>query len=260
MASSYTSIDTTKRLTGLTAMLCVHGALLLAWHWTRPMATPAPERRMEFWFVDEKKTEVETPPQARLPPALVARSSTAGRREPARPAKTPRPRAPRQSEAGAGASMTASPMSVPAIMLPIAPAPAPETPSSPLAHSERSGAELLRQARSDIGAIDRAMRKQIPKGLVRAPVSTAHQRFVKGVELANELAPPTWYEAPKIKEVIDPGGWGKKRYRIITAKGTYCLTYDSNRPSGGRDMTDGRHRPQVPTNCPQHEQPATTQP
>lgn len=117
----------------------------------------------------------------------------------------------------------------------------------------------MRRAHSDIGGIDREMRRQIPKGLVRAPVMTPQKRLEKGIALAAELAPPKWYEAPKVTELIDPGGWGKRRYRVVTANGTYCLTYNNARGTGGYDPFKDRPPPPI-TNCDPDEQPPTTQP
>lgn len=122
-----------------------------------------------------------------------------------------------------------------------------------------SAAEMIRRARGDIGAIDRALRQEIPKGLVRAPVLTPQKRLERGIALANEMAPPKWYEAPKVTELIDAGGWGKKRYRVITANGTYCLTYNTNRGDAGSDPFKDRPPPPM-TNCDPREQPPTTQP
>lgn len=126
------------------------------------------------------------------------------------------------------------------------------------AASARSVHDMLQQARRDIGKIDRELNKELPGQPIKAPPDTPHSRLAKGIELANELAPRRWYEQPKIKELIDPGGYGRKRYRIITALGTFCVTYDSPQSPDGRDPVTRGATPKY-TNCPPHEEPAKAQ-
>lgn len=225
--------DNRQRHIAIALVLCIHVVLLGAMYFSSPRPEQVAEgRRMLFMFVEPKK-----------PAAAQA------------PRKSPAP-APMQPVAQPVAAATPAPVT-PMQQAPADAAPAPPAATAP---DPAPGAEdMLRQARSDIGGIDRAMRSQIPKGLVRAPVMTPYKRFVKGVEEAAELAPPKWYEAPKIKEIVDPGGWGKKRYRVITANGTYCLTYSPNRNMAGNDVFN-RSPTTVPTNCDADEQPPTVQP
>ncbi|QYF92373.1 hypothetical protein KY495_16650 [Massilia sp. PAMC28688] len=231
MAFPLAPTDRHQRHSAIALMLGMHAVLLGALFFSRPQPEQIAEgRRMVFMFVQEKP--------APAPPSAIAQP--AAPRAPARAVK-PAPLTPRPPAPGKGES--------------IPPAPAALTPSL-----EAPGAgEMLERARADIGAIERDMRGQIPKGLVRAPVMTAHKRFVKGVEEAAELAPPRWYEAPKIKEIIDPGGWGNRRYRVITANRTYCLTYAPNRHMGGNDVFK-RSATTIPTTCDPDEQAPTVQP
>lgn len=225
-----------RRLPAIAATVAVHVLILSA----MVLSSADPEqiqagRTMEFWF-----PEVMRPvpvPRSATPPRTRRTSAPAA----ARPAQ---PRAVTTSDPAAPAAADTEPA---AEALPAEPA------------SAASAADILSRARSDIGAIDRDMRKQIPKGLVRAPVMTAQKRLEKGIALAAEMAPPKWYEAPKITELIDPGGWGKKRYRVITANGTYCLTYNTSHGNGGSDPFKNRPPPPM-TTCDPKEQPPTTQP
>ncbi len=221
-----------QRATAIAVTLAVHVALLGVLYFSKHVAERVPDgRSMVFWFVQEK---TPAPLEAARPSQTMA---PATRMQTSAPAPAPAP-APIIGETPETAE-----------------APVPEsTPAAP------SAADILKQARSDAGGIDRALRKQIPKGLIRAPVITAHKRFVKGLELANEMAPTAWYEAPKIREIIDPGGNGTKRYRVISGKSTYCLSYHDNRNRAGLDpIGNGIAKPLVPTNCDPDELPPTTQ-
>ena len=121
-----------------------------------------------------------------------------------------------------------------------------------------SAAELLQQAKAAAGGIDSALRKENPRRGIQAPVVTSRMKLERGIARAAEMAPNKWYEAPKVHEVLDPGGYGRRRYRVITAGGTYCVTYESNHGPDGRDtMRDGI--PPKKTNCDPDEEPATSQ-
>lgn len=83
-------------------------------------------------------------------------------------------------------------------------------------------------------------------------------KLERGIEHAAELAPNRWYQAPKTQEILDPGGYGRKRYRVVGANGTYCVTYESNHGPDGRDTMRDGIQPKI-TNCPRHEAPAKAQ-
>lgn len=121
-----------------------------------------------------------------------------------------------------------------------------------------SARELLSRAKAAAGGIDRSLRRENPQRGIVAPVETAQMKLEKGIAEAADLAPSKWYQAPKVKEIIDPGGYGRKRYRVVGARGTYCITYESNHGPDGRDsMRDGL--PPKMTNCDPDEGPATIQ-
>lgn len=121
-----------------------------------------------------------------------------------------------------------------------------------------SAADLLREAKAAAGAIDRALREEHPRRGIHAPTETAQMKLEKGIAQAAEMAPNRWYQAPKTQEIIDAGGYGRKRYRVVGAAGTYCITYESNRAPDGIDSMQRGLRPKV-TSCPLHEGPAEAQ-
>jgi hypothetical protein len=218
-----------RRLPGLAATLALHLALLYAWQLAHQHRKPADQddpRRIQW--INVVAPRPVTPAAAKPPkPEVLSHAPHA-------PAAPPRP----------ARSVAAEPQ---AVTQPAAPVPA-----------APSADQILQQARKDLGKIDRDLRKEFPGAPIKAPVDTPQSRLEKGFEEAAELAPPKWYEAPKIKEIIDPGGYGRKRYRVTTAGGTYCVTYESNHAPDGLDSMKNGIRPKI-TNCPKDEQPATAQ-
>lgn len=219
-----------RRLAGLAATVALHLALLLGWHATREDA-PEPERdeaaRIQW-------VRIAPPRPVRKSPPTPAAARPAATRH-AAPAITQRPPA-------------------------SAPDPKHVTDTVPAAEAapERSAADMMAQARKDIGKIDQALRKQFPLRGIQAPPDSPQIRLVKGIELAAELAPPKWYEPAKMQEILDPGGYGRRRYRVITSSGTYCITMESNHAPDGIDSMKNGIKPKL-TTCPAHEAPATTQ-
>lgn len=134
----------------------------------------------------------------------------------------------------------------------LAPVPAAPAPAAPTA------AQMLEQARRDIGKFDKELRREFATKGISKPTSSPQQRLAQGIEDAYDAVPPKWYESAKVKEIIDPGQYGRKRYKITTAFGTYCMTYESpNSPTAQLDI--GKRPEPKMTNCPVHEQPATEQ-
>jgi len=131
------------------------------------------------------------------------------------------------------------------------PIPQPDTPAATSAEA------LLQQGKRSAAGIYNELRKE-KKGLIAAPPDSPQLRMQKKMAKAHELAPPRWYQAPKITEIQDPGGYGRKRYRVITARGTYCVTYESNHAPDGLDTMKNGIKPKF-TNCPEHEDVATKQ-
>lgn len=214
------------RLYGVAATIAVHLLLIGAWLLTRQAngeTEGAPAAAIQWLDVKPPKARA-----ARVPAAvLVARKA---------------PVAPRVTVA------------------PIAPAPQAvfNAPAPQALPAPASVDDMMQQARRDIGKIARDLKKEFPERGIRAPIDTAHKRLVKGIELASELAPPKWYEAAKLTEVIDPSGQGRRRYRVNTAGGTYCMTYDGPHTPNGRDQGKQPSAPKM-TNCPPDEEPAKAQ-
>ncbi len=132
--------------------------------------------------------------------------------------------------------------------------------TTPAAFSQVLDMDLAKeQARAAVEKMD--AEKPLPEStrLYNAtPQQEAWKRFEKGIERAGELAPPRPGEAPKIEEIIDPGGYGRRRYRVTSAMGTYCITYESNHAPDGIDSMANGIKPKI-TTCPPNEQPALKQ-
>jgi hypothetical protein len=132
---------------------------------------------------------------------------------------------------------------------------------APAAFAQVLDLDLARdQARAAVEKMD--AEKPLPEATrpyTATPKQAAWQRFEKGIERAGELAPPRPGEAPKIEEIIDPGGYGRRRYRVTSALGTYCITYESNHAPDGLDSMANGIKPKI-TTCPPNEQPALKQP
>ncbi|MFC5462068.1 hypothetical protein [Massilia niabensis] len=221
-----------RSLTGIGISLAVHLLLVVLWQASRPPLLPD-DTPPEMQFVRVLPVpEAANRPLAALP--VPVRRPTAPQAQPAAQAAAPSADAPTAST-----TLPAEPTDQPA-------APAPST------------ADLLQQAKAAAGGIDSALRKENPRRGIQAPIVTATMKLERGIARAAEMAPNKWYEAPKVHEVLDPGGYGRRRYRVITARGTYCVTYESNHGPDGRDtMRDGI--PPKKTNCDPDEEPATSQ-
>lgn len=236
MNIAQSSLKQPRSLTGIGMSLAVHLLLILLWQTSRPVPV-ADDTVREMQFV----RVLPVPEVFKRPPPVPALPSPSPARRPAAPqAQAQLPQRP--SAPVAPTADTVSP--VESIASPAAPAP--------------SAADLLQQAKAAVGGIDSALRKENPRRGIQAPVVTATMKLQRGIARAAEMAPNKWYEAPKASEVLDPGGYGRRRYRVTTALGTYCVTYESNHGPDGRDtMRDGI--PPKKTNCDPDEEPATSQ-
>jgi len=234
MATADASFQQPRTLSGIGVSLAVHALLLGLWQLSRPVAVPddGEPRRVQFLRLLPAPA-LERPAPALLPPVRTA--APIARIAPAARASQPVP------------DPAAEPIALPAT-------PATDAPPAPA----MSSADLLRAARAEAGAADRALRAENPRRGIRAPVETAQMKLERGIAQAAEMAPNRWYQAPKTQEILDPGGYGRRRHKVITATGTYCVTYESNHGPDGRDtMRDGI--PPKFTNCPLHEEPAKAQ-
>ena len=230
MRTQPTDFPTQHRLIGVAATIAVHIALLYCWLLARQVSVDAEGAPAEaIQWVDVRQARPVAPP-------VVARAEAVLRTKPVAPrvrlAAPPVPEAVTRDE----------PRSEPA-------APAPPA---------KSAYDMMQQARRDIGKIDQEIKKEFPEQHIKKPVDTPQVRLEKGIELAAEMAPPKWYQPAKIKELTDPGQFGRKRYRVITAYGTYCMTYESANSPNGQDHFTRGNKPKV-TNCDADEEPVKPQ-
>jgi hypothetical protein len=218
-----------QRRFALAATIAVHVALLYWWNW----AQQAPQRQADGARQAIQWLWLRPPPPA--------------------PAVLPHPKTSKDSK------FRASRAQQPVTALPPDPAPDPLASPGPASAAPRSASAeaLLSRAKRAVGDIAKDLRKE-SRGLIRAPADSPQIRMQKRIAEAADLAANKWYQAPKVSELIDPGGYGRRRYRVVTAGGTYCMTYDSNHSPSGLDTMNNGIKPKI-TDCPEHEQAATRQ-
>jgi hypothetical protein len=235
MASAQPSLQQPRALAGIGMSLAVHALLIGVWQLSRPVQQrdDSELRRVQF---------------LRLLPAPAPERADDTPPSPARAAPARRPAAP--APAARSQPAPASPVTEPITL----PQQAAESPAS----AAPSAADLLRDARAAAGAIDRALREEQPRRGIHALAETTQTKLAKGIAEAADMAPNRWYQAPKTQEIIDAGGYGRKRYRVVGAAGTYCIIYESNRAPDGIDSMQRGLKPKV-TSCPAHEGPPTEQ-
>ncbi len=235
MTPQLPQLHSNQRAAGILAALALHLLVLALWYLNKGAVAPVDEDAKTIQWVNiEPARPAQPKPDIPKPIERVARLQ-------ARPAAVMAPRPP----IAAIVTETVAPM-------------APEAPPTPAAQATPSAYDMLERARKDIGKIDKDLRKEFPGARIKAPKDSPQLRLERGIELANELAPPKWYQPAKVKEIIDPGQYGRRRYRVTTAFGTYCTTYESIQAPDGRDIMQKGFQAKH-TNCPKHEQPATTQ-
>ena len=171
------------------------------------------------------------------------------------PPRPPEPALAAKPLATAPRHVAAAPHTEPIVLVPsAAPVEASVTPTvadkpnehAPPAPAPRSADDILQQARREVGKIDRDLRTASPNQ-IHAPADTALTRFAEKMEAATRA--PAWYEPAKIEAIADEGGYGRRMYKIKTAFGTYCATYESNHSPDGVDRTNTGTVPKL-TNCP----------
>ena len=126
------------------------------------------------------------------------------------------------------AARQAAPITVPPPARP-APAEAPTPPAPPAvaetpAPAAPSAADILAQARRDVGRIDKELRKEFPQRGEQKFEDTAYKRMQQGFADAYAAVPPKWYEASRIEEVGANEARGSRTYKITSALGTLCVT------------------------------------
>lgn len=216
--------DRSSHLLPFALTAAVHLALVLVWQLARQPA-PAEEHEREamqwIWLQQAPRDQPSAAPIQR--PSKPA---------PARPAVTAPP--------------------------PAAGKPAEAVPASDTTVSQTTRLiDQLAQAKAGLGRIDAEIANE-RRGLISAPKDSPQLRMHRKMAEAAELAPNKWYQAPKVTEIIDPGGYGRRRYKVISGLGTYCITVESNHAPDGLDTMKNGIRPKT-TTCPKYEQPATRQ-
>ncbi|MCC2957218.1 hypothetical protein LK542_16500 [Massilia sp. IC2-477] len=231
------SFPAERRLPGILVTVLVHAALILAWQLARTLP-PLPARQ-----------EGPAMQWLRLPPLLLKHEQGPRPVEARRPSAPPpvRPNATRRMTPPTASGATA-PTAAPQEAAP-APAPLPEATPAP------STATILENARRSVGSIDRALRKEA-KPLIVAPPDSPELRMRQGMEQARALAPTRIWEAPKVEELVNNTGDGARRTRVITGRGTYCITERS--PATNVEMIEMHGKIRL-TNCPSPEEPAKRQ-
>ena len=103
-------------------------------------------------------------------------------------------------------------------------APAPTAPEAITLVPPPSAADILAQAKRDVGKIDRELRKEFPQRGEQKLDDTGFKRMQQGFAEAYAAVPPKWYEASKIEEVGANAARGSRTYKITNALGTFCVT------------------------------------
>jgi hypothetical protein len=230
-----------RRHVGIAVTLLVHAVLLVGWQMTRRVPSsvaPDPRRTTIQWI--------------RLPaPAMPQPHREQEEQEPVRLHAAPR----------------ASAITLPRVAVPVLPAVPPmadtpmnaNTPAAPAPSAApaatSAGAAILERAHRDVGAIDRALRKEYNPYIV-APPDSPQIRLRKGIQAAADMAPNAWYEAPKTEELVNNTGDGARRTRVGSGDSSYCITERS--PATSIDMIEKHGKVRI-TNCPAHESTANAQ-
>lgn len=228
---AYQGID--RRLPAFGATVLVHLLIALGWQAARsvPPATPDVPWMQTVW--------IKMPAMPAMPRRARPRSAPA-------PLALPRPR-----RAAEPAATTPTPTASPTTSSPAAPV---GTDAVPAIQDARPGADagaptntILERARRDVGAIDRALRKE-NRPLIVLPHDSPQIRMRKSMETAAAMAPNAWYQAPKMEELVNNTGDGTRITRIVSGTGTYCLSERS--PTSSADTIE-KHGKWRMTNCPQ---------
>lgn len=123
----------------------------------------------------------------------------------------------------------AAPVNRPPPAASVAQEPAPATPEAITVTPAPSAADILAQAKRDVGKIDRELRKEFPQRGEQKLEDTGFKRMQQGFAEAYAAVPPKWYEASKIEEVGANAARGSRTYKITSALGTLCVTTGAGR-------------------------------
>lgn len=132
--------------------------------------------------------------------------------------------APLPSPKPATARMPRMPAPISRSLPPPAAEPAPATPEAITAVAPPSAADILAQAKRDVGKIDKDLRKEFPQRGGEKFDDTGFKRMQQGFAEAYAAVPPKWYEASKIEEIGANEAKGSRTYKITSALGSLCVT------------------------------------
>jgi len=234
-----------RQVAGIGISLAVHAVLLALWQVARPVHVPdtsTPDVMVLQLLPTPAPRGAPASDAMRTTPAPRATATAASRPAPARAAD---PLPPVQEALPEAAATEAAPADAASALAGEAPAPPP------------SGS-MLERARAAAGGIDRTLRTDNPRRGIVAPIVTPQMKLERGLARANELAPNKWYEAPKVEEVLDPSHYDRRRYRVVGAAGTYCVTYESHHAPDGLDTMRDGIKPKL-TTCDVKWSPPTVQ-
>lgn len=223
---AFPHLPSDRRVAGLALTLLVHAVLVLGWQIASrlPASEEGLDTAIQWLRLPPAAAPVEAPPSKAVPrPATTARG---GRPVPSAPAAAETAPAPVIEEA----------------------APASEVPAS-------AAESIVENARRSAGDIARTLRKE-SRPLIVAPPDSAQIRLRQGMEHAHAMAKPRVWEAPKVEELVNNTGDGARRTRVITGRGTYCITQRA--PTTNVEMIQMHGWTRL-TNCPAHEEPAKPQ-
>jgi len=252
MSTAYIPTSSTRRGAGLALTLLVHALLFIAWRHAHQVDTEESSGpRKEIQWVNILPLKPPMPPKT-VPDAPPPRPIETPRAPDPAPGATARPA--HVATAPSAQSAPAPPVEQAAAM-PAPPAPPTAAPSAP---ATISAYEMLQQAKRGVGKIDQELRKAYPGQPITAPVANGATRLAQGLQDAADAAPNRWYQAPKVTEILDPGPYGRRRYRVVYPHVTYCITVESNHaPDGIDQMQKGIQ--QKTTTCDDDEQKPTVQ-
>jgi len=199
------------RWPALLLILALHAALVASWTVQRQRAAAQHGERVAIqWLLP-------------MPPLTVAQHAAPAPK--ALPGRLPAP----ASAPKVVAPPAAAPQAItsPAIQ---PPQPAATPADDPFAMPKPSVTDVVRQAKLDVGKIDRELRKegQVPDPY--KPGDSVQARLERAFDAAHEAVPPKWYQGAKITEIQQPSGAGNSNaahtrvYKIQTALVTYCIT------------------------------------
>ncbi len=223
-----------SRTPAVLATVAIHAGILVLWLQSGSVATMPGQDGPRIQWVNVKLPAPRPPRSQASKPPVETRPVAATRSTLARP--SPATTIPAESAVDSGA------------------------PDAVVAHAPpaRTADDVMQQAKRDLGAISKQLKKEFPGPKIRAPVNTPQSRLEKGINLAHELAPTKWYEAPKVREMNVADSPGTRRYRLVTPNGVHCMTVGPTHTATGLTM-GGNANPIRVTTCPKDEEPPTVQ-